>query len=399
MEDLLLAVTVSRSQLNTCSELSKIGAHEEARAAAVEVQLCITSSLLPEAQKFAAAGDKRAVGLVTEVRVLQCASLLAQAFDAEEPSAQATSSSDSVLGRQRLIAEAKEIAESFLPANHPMVALARSLCPSDERSFSASLESGTVSLPSLAQKSPKAGRKGPNSPSRSAVSPSSQQTIFPALPEAEAPAVPKLEPLATEAAVPRAASPAPSQGGSSARVEIDPKNAQIVPWKEKQTLQPLKNGLLQPIRPGSPSESAHGDEHDDDQHTPRVPRNIFAEYIADYQLEKDMHKAWFNNRQDDMRKHVFEQARFVRLQNLGKDINELADPKFTSYGHKLTAKVLHSNNQTRSDSMLLHRVQQAGVASPEAFMTSQLRIKLDPRAKPMVQPRRRRAAVAMNAFQ
>lgn len=133
------------------------------------------------------------------------------------------------------------------------------------------------------------------------------------------------------------------------------------------------------------------DEDDDDpDHIPKPPRNIFAEYLADYTLELDMHKPWFNNRQDDMRKHVYDKARFARLENLGKDKTALANPKFGRLGHKIQMKDYAKENLTRSQPILLHQVKMAGIASPEAFMTSKLRLTLDPHAKPMVQPRRKK---------
>jgi hypothetical protein len=403
MEPLAFAIRVSRAQLNRCSELSQAGHHNEARLAAREVQECIAAILLPEALKNAVV-DRKAADLVKEPRVLQCAALLAQALDDQDVAVQqdgvsnevahshdcnsASSSSASTSGstKQKLYAEAKELAESFLPTIHPMVALTRSLCAERTASMSPS-KSVPLMLPSL---SPSAGRHGKKfSPKTSPSGASSKATCSAGLPANHLQHSP--EPTA------RVASPLVGSADASAMVESEGAMGQ-----EARGTPPSRNELQHVVQgPGlvhcdDSSEHHHDpDEHYHDEH--REPRNIFAEYIADYNLEQQMSKPWFNNRQDELRKHVVEQARFVRLQDKGKNKNDLSNPKFTSYGHKLQTKVFNKENKTRSEPALLEQVKMAGIASPEAFLTSKLRLTLDPSAKPMIQPGRRRRRGAFEA--
>lgn len=357
MDRVSQATQTARAWLNQCSELSQSGRHEEARAVALQVQQNIANVLIPEAQSLTSDGDMRGLDAVKELRVLQCASLLARALDAQAPEDSASWSGAS------LYLEAKELAESFLPPIHPMVALTRSLY--DDRAVSAS---APVTLPSL---SPKGGRQSPSG-SRERTASSSSSTVA-ALPE------PKLD---VQAPAPkRMTTPSPREKDKNG---VQP--MQRMPSHRSQTSDSQQEGEGGEYHD---DDDDHEYEHDD-EHAPRVPKNIFAEYLADYRLEKEMTKPWFNNRQDELRKHVFEQARFVRLQNQGKNVKELSDPKFTSCGHKIQVKVLHKINQSRSEPALMQQVKMAGNASPEAFLTCKIRQQLDPKAKPMTQPKRKK---------
>jgi len=370
------ATQTARAWLNQCSELSKSGRHEEARGVALQVEQNITNLLLPEAHALASAGDKRGPEVVQDLRVLQCAALLARALDAQAPGDSATWSGAS------LYLEAKELAESFLPPIHPMVSLTRSLC--DDRGVSASSGNAPVTLPSL---SPKGNRQIPTSPTRSSASTS------------QVPALPEQKPEPAAAAPSQVAPPSPTQGSDPEKTGKSEREA--ADTTEKISFEPTQR---MPSHRSQASGSQHGDEEDDhehdqdhyhdDDHVPRAPKNIFAEYLQDFQLEKEMSKPWFNNRQDELRKHVTEQARFVRLQNKGKNVAELSNPKFTSCGHKIQIKQLAKLNNSRSEPALMQQVKMAGVASPEAFLTSKLRLVLDPQAKPMIVAKRRRAIIS-----
>merc|ERR1740116_65964 len=107
-------------------------------------------------------------------------------------------------------------------------------------------------------------------------------------------------------------------------------------------------------------------------------QDIFAEFIAEDRFERDTRKGFFNNRVDDLRKHVREQARFVKLQNVGRDHQTLSDPRYSTYGHKLQLKQLEQKNATRSEPSLLREARKLG-ASPEVALVRQLRNTLDPK--------------------
>jgi len=302
---------------------------------------------------------------VKDLRVLQCAALLAQAIgaqdvreaqasDAQAPAQKegggaAASASGVFLQAAKdnerqtsLYFQAKELAESFLPPIHPMVSLTRSLC--EDRAVSASLENAPLTLPSLTTPNGSPKRKG------SQGSPSRLLSQVPTLPEQKA------EP-------------------SAAREEVVEAPVSFFNLDADASLGDHEDDQ---------------DQDDDHDHDHKAPKNIFAEYIADYRLEKEMTKPWFNNRQDELRKHVNETARFVRLQNHGKNMKELSDPKFTSCGHRIQIKELAKINKSRSEPALLHQCKMVGSVCPEAIMTLKLRQALDPKAKPMTQPKRRR---------
>jgi hypothetical protein len=372
-------ISAARAQLNTCSRLSQAGRHDEASAAAAEVEGAITSSLLPEAQRLAAAGDESAALMMKEVRVLQCAALLARAHAMPAQSKEPHASCES------LYEEAKVVAETHLPAIHPMVALTQSLC--NERQLAASGRAG-VTLPVL---SPKSGRHNPGSPAKSSSSSPH------ARPKALADSL--LERKADEQ-------------GHHASSPSHRDNSEMLSTAEDETAvvhsEKGSKGISHSRRtpPMSDAGSSYGADHHDDEHhhfehdEHRLPRNIFAEYIQDYQLEQEMNKPWFNNRQDDVRKHVFEKARFARLQDKGRTdelTSALTSSKFTAVGHKIQLKELHKCNLTRSEPALLQQVKMAGIASPEAFETSKLRLQLDPTSKPMACAKRSRKTLAMSA--
>lgn len=248
MDRLFLVMRVVRGQLNTCGALSEDGQHEAARVAALEAQECITDSLLPQAQKLVDAGNRRAAEVIRDLRVLQCAALLAQALgtqqtpEAEDEAGSAVQSDPgsklaeleanwsrtkalaSSSTQRSLYIEAKELAETFLPSVHPMVALARSFC--DDSGVSAPSEDSPV-LPSLTAKG---NGTAPRSRTHSDSSPSSTR------PRPKTPEQQVEQPVAEMPG--RSASPATSQGGSSeklARFEGDAQSGKV------------KNSLPQPI--------------------------------------------------------------------------------------------------------------------------------------------------------
>jgi len=253
-----------------------------------------------------------------------------------------------------------------------------------------------VMLPALASKGSRSGSNGMKSPANSSPSGSPQRakpTVV-ALPECAGveQQVTELPMMESEAA--RAANPTP--------IDTQEKAVKI----QGETDEVLKEAKVERKRPKS-KQSSNGDdegkqettqaddaeEEYDENYEPKVPRNIFKEYLADYKLEIEMSKPWFNCKQDEMRKHVYEQARYIRLDNQSKDINELSNPKFTALGHKIHSRVLNKNNGSRSDPTLMHGVKMMGVSSAEAFHTSKLRLQLDPKAKPMQRPQRKRRIV------
>lgn len=404
MEKLVPAVQAAKAKLNTCSDFSQKGCHEEACFTAVEVREEIDNSLLPRAIKLSCAGDKRAKDVVKELRVLQCAALLAQALDTQQVQqeddavAQATSgeqfpsASGYSSGPQSLYIEANQLAESFLPRIHPMVALTRSLCDECGVSARSSSEAAPVMLPALASKGSRTGSKGTKSPANSTPSgsPKRGKPTVVALPECAGVEEQVIELPVMESEV-RTASPTP--------IETLEKAVKI----QEETDELLKDAKVERQRPKSKQSSTGDDEvkqetaqaddaedEYDENYEPKVPRNIFKEYLADYKLEIEMSKPWFNCKQDEMRKHVYEQARYIRLDNQSKDINELANPKFTGLGHKMYSRVLNKANGSRSDPNLMHGVKMMGVSSAEAFHTSKLRLQLDPKAKPMQRPQRKK---------
>lgn len=370
MESLSHATQTARAWLNQCSELSQSGHHEEACGVALQVEQNIVNVLLPEAHALASAGDKRGPGVVQDLRVLQCASLLARALDVQAP--EVTSGTGASLYLQ-----AKELAESFLPPVHPMVNLTRSLY--SDRTVSASSDSAPVTLPPL---SPNGTRQSPSSPMQSSAS--APQVL--SEPKSETPAA------APNQVVPQglgqsSAAEKPGKLEGNASISQDSKSLQTMHRMSSSSTSCSPRG-------DGEHDHEHGDDHfHDDDHVPKAPKNIFAEYLQDYQLEKEMSKPWFNNRQDELRQHVTEKARFVRLQNKGRNVTELANPKFSRCGHKIQVKELSKTNNSRSDSALMKQVKTAGVASPEAFVTHKLRLVLDPEAKPITVARRRRAVV------
>lgn len=349
---------------------------------ALQVQQNIANVLIPEAQELRASGEIDGVDALKELRVLQCASLLARALDAQAPEDSTSWSGAS------LYLEAKEIAESFLPPIHPMVSLTRSLY--EDRQTSAT--PAPVTLPPL---SPKSGRKTPTggrgSPTKSSSSSSKPVALHEQKSDSAGPSdrVPSPEQGSSKLS--------PGQAGSPEKSEKS--NGDSPPGKEKSSGSPMQS--MPSHEDSHATDFLQGDDHDhdhehdddhyhDDDHAPRPPKNIFAEYLSDYQREQEMTKPWFFNRQDELRKNMEEKARFVKLQDKGKNLSDLANPKFTSCGHKIQCKELLKINVSRSEPALLQQVKKAGIASPEAYLTSKLRLVMDPSQKPMQSTRRKK---------
>jgi hypothetical protein len=249
---------------------------------------------------------------------------------------------------------ASQIAESALPEDHPMVALTKSFC--DDSAVCAPDEA-RVNLPAMSPSAARRRLKG-QSPSNSQSCPK----LLGALPERGSPSAPDLN-EALRSGRPEKQPPPSTKGEKkkkSAPEESGEPAQKIVQFVESQA-----------------SKRAHGARNEE----PSGPRNIFHDYVADHKMEMEMAKPWFNNQQDELRKHVNEKSRFVRLQDHGKDVYALADTKYSAIGHKIAMDTLHKTNYCRKEPALIHAAKQVGAASPEVFATIQLKQTLDPNAK------------------
>jgi hypothetical protein len=149
------------------------------------------------------------------------------------------------------------------------------------------------------------------------------------------------------------------------------------------------NSRSKPIQLEATKRAAGGPGHLGDSNAHGKAANIFADFISDHKSEMEMGKPWFNNRQDELRKHVMEKSRFVRLQDHGKDIKTLADTKYSAIGHKIQMQMLINENECRKESSFVAYSKQVG-ASPEVVATQQLRQTLDPNAKTLLGGRKRK---------
>jgi hypothetical protein len=331
------------------------------RASEVKTNL---DALVASALQIETSDEARISELVREVHVLQCGALIAQAIDAQQLNqyAESGSATEAEPNFENLYKEAKELAELYLPRKHPMVVLIRSF--DNDRAVCAASDE-VVKTP----------------PARSKSSLSLEDKQRPKL----LGALPVKQPSDQMTETMRS-------GGSTAH-----------------SLKPTEKGASLKSSAAPPVDSAKASQPEATDDKPKRPvynlgetqdlqsskgRDIFADYVAEAKIEKEMHKPWFNNRQDELRNHVMEKSRFVRLQDHGKDIKALADPKYTSYGHSLAVKVLSKSNTSRSDLSIVKQTRQAGASSPESFLASQLRFQLDPNAKVMTANKRKKARPA-----
>jgi len=404
------ALEAARTRLGEGSKTSQAGRHQDALAIFTQAFEAF-EDILVQARQGEETGDSAALEVGREAIALQCASLIAQAIetgqidadtdDAPPPSGQGA---DAQLQQRRLYQQAADLAERSLPPAHPMVQLTRNFCGECDVSAGAEVDaaqgqhprpagtplgaappceptdarmaSTSVCLPRLHSRdvlgplSTPVARESHGHPAAATAMASTMPAN--ASIGASRPRHPKLPAvrLAKAEAQPCAAAGAAAAGGAAGATASHDRNvgAPALPsrWASKATSKNTNMaGTIAKKRGG------HHDRRGENQ-------DIFAEFIAEDRFERDTCKGFFNNRVDDLTKHVREQARFVKLQNVGRDHQTLSDPRYSTYGHKLQLKQLEQKNATRSEPSLLREARKLG-ASPEVALVRQLRNTLDPK--------------------
>lgn len=342
------ALQTAREQIGSCAKLSQAGRRDEGLAALDSAEQTL-QGLIKDLGR--STGQQKDQGFRQEVRSLQVAALLAKAIDAEQFMPPMGSEEAAEQERQAfaLYAEAKKLAESSLPASHSMVSLTRHLF--GERA---------VCTPVPGAASSSSSRRSTNGQLQS----SKRVTVPPPTIDSSI----TLKSLSQSAPILQFESASPLSGRSAAD---QPRTAS----SSKQRVSPEE--VPKKAASSSMFVPKPGDNKD------RL--DIFAEFIKEDQLATMMRKGFFNSRQEDLRKHVHETARYTRLQNVGKSMAELTDKKFGHAGHKIQMAALLKENRTRNNQALLRESKTSGgnpAYAPEVILARQLRMQLQPKEPP-----------------
>lgn len=330
-----IAVETARVRLNQAAAFSACGSHRKAAAAINEAKSAV-SGVLAWVADCTDERDPGVAAIAAEAKTLQCAIIVAEGIELEVASSSGLDPMKQPVGSRKepwqLYEEAISLNEAEMMSLHPLTSLAQRFRQEQvpvvpTKNISSRKEKN--SCPSLPAVGNNNERNSSLQVAQSLINQNAGPTEWPT--------------LEGQPAGDFDEQPPPKR--KSRRASIAAEEVQPEPVRKN-----TKNAPSPPRRVVPVSEK----------------KDIFAQFLKDSEVERDLKRANNDTWQEDARKRLNNIHKTTKLMLELSEDDELKDKKYTYNGHKVMMDAFMKENHCRNDRQLVREARRSG-ASPEVY--------------------------------